>query len=421
MEVKALMKLKPNLEKFVQQFDPCIKTRQSRAHLRTYMAGQVSHLDRKSVEPMALAADVPVRTLEEFLSIHRWDEDRVATQMRQRIALKHSHPEAIGIIDGSGYPKKGGKTAGVSRQYCGQTGKIDNCVVAVHLGYAAGDFHCLVDSELYLPYEWIHDTPRCREAKMPEPIQFRTKLEIALDLLKRSIGDGLSLRWVLADEEFGRSSDFRQGVVALGVDYLVEVPRDTLGWTNGFLPRASVLENMRKRHRMTKGKKGARRVDQLWHRGGPPWECYRIKETEKGPLVWQARVSRFFPLEDQRPGKACWLIVAYQPRSGETKYFLCSVAEAIPRETLLRVAFKRWHVERIFQDGKGEIGLGHFEARLYPAIKRHFIISQLSFLFLAEETQRLRKKTGIEPLSGEGRCGGSIGAWVIESAEAWAA
>lgn len=421
MEVTALMKLKPNLEKFVQEFDPCIKTFQSRAHLRTYVAGQMSHLDRKSVEPIALAADVPVRTLEEFLSIHRWDEDRVAAQMRKRVALKHFHPEAVGIIDGSGYPKKGKKTAGVARQYCGQTGKIDNCVVAVHLGYAAEDFHCLLDSEVYIPEDWLNDPQRCREAKIPEALEFRTKLQIALALLKRSLNEGVKFAWLLADEEYGRSSDFRNDVSALGVNYLVEVPCDALGWTRYAKPRASRVATMRKRHRLTKGKQGARRVDELWHRGGPSWDNFRVKETEKGPEVWQVRMCRVVPLEKQRLGKECWLIVAYQPRSGETKYCLSSAPENTPRETLLRVAFKRWHIERIFQDGKGEIGLGHFEARLYPAIKRHFVISQLSFLFLAEETRRLRKKTGIEPLSGKESRGGSIRAWIIEAAEAWAA
>lgn len=416
MNLNALLELKPNLEQFAQRFDSCIKTRESQAHLRTYLGGQISPLDRKSVEPIALAADVPVRTLEEFLSIHRWDEDRVAQEMRKMIAQEHAHPEALGIIDGSGYPKKGKKTAGVSRQWCGQTGKVDNCVNLVHLGYAAADFHCLLASQLYLPESWAFDEERRKEARIFESMTFRTKPEIAVDLLGKAVADGIMMKWILADEEYGRSVTFRQGVVALGMDFLVEVPCDTLGWRKTFLPRPGVLKKMQKNHRLTQGKKGARRVDELWKRGGPAWESYRIKETEKGPEVWQARVSRFYPLENHEPGKDCRFIVAYQPRTGETKYFLSSAPEEIERETLLRVAFQRWHIERIFQDAKGEVGMGHFEARLYPAIKRHFIISALSFLFLARERQRLAKKTPLESVSGEESRGSTTGTWVITHA-----
>lgn len=318
-----------------------------------------------------------------------------------------------------GYPKKGNKTAGVGRQYCGQTGKIDNCVVAVHLGYADGDFHCLLDSELYLPEDWIDDRERRQEARIPEGATFRTKVQIALGMTRRALEDGVKLKWLLGDEEDGRSSDFRNGVRALGLHYLVEVPRNTLGWTQRLLPREATLNRRVRRQRpLTKGTKGARRVDELWHRGGPRRAYFRVKETEKGPLVWEARVCRFFPLEKhRRAGEACWLIVAHQPSSGETKYFLSDAPDDTPREPLLRIAFERRHVERVFQDGKGEIGLGHFEARLYPAIKRHFVLSQLSFLFLAGETQRLRKKTFIKPVSSEKSRRSATGAWFIERAK----
>lgn len=407
MEIKELRRLRRALNRFVAQFDDCIKTEPSRKHLRTYINGQLGPLKGKSVEPIALDAGVPPRTLQEFLSIHRWDDAAVARRLREIIQRDHADENAIGVIDETSFVKKGDKTAGVQRQHCGSTGKTDNCVVTVHLGYVAKKFHALIDSDLYLPKEsWWEDRDRCREARIPDDVQYRPKWRIALELLQRSLEDGVQLRWLTADEAYGRVREFRDTVSALGLNYVVEIPSNLTGWTQmpEIEPIGTVVESGRKLKmpRIAPGAKAARQVSKLWPRGGPSWQTYRIKDTEKGPVVWEVRDVRFYPNFDGIPGPEHRLLVAREVLTGEVKYFLSAASPTVPLSILLFVAFSRWHIERLFEDGKGEIGLDHFEVRNYRSLERHLLLSMLSLYFLCDQTDRLRKKKSVVvALSGE--------------------
>ena len=146
-----------------------------------YVRGQLSDLPRKSVEPIALAEGVAPRTLQEFLSLLDWDEPLMVDRTQHLVARDHASPHAVGVLDETACPKKGHKTPGVQRQYCGATGKVDNCVVSVHLGYAADDFHCLLDNELFLPRDWSNDRERCRPAGIPDTLVYRPKWQIGLE------------------------------------------------------------------------------------------------------------------------------------------------------------------------------------------------------------------------------------------------
>src|SRR4051794_40205541 len=185
MDADEIEALGPALDAFLAEFDDCFGRVEPRAHLRTYVAGQLSDLPRKSVEPIALAAGVPPRTLQQFLSAARWQQGMMRDRLQQIVVRDHAHPLAIGIFDETGYAKKGERTPGVKRQYCGATGKTDNCCVTVHLAYAtpdtsdasnaaaaaaaatpsdAGGFRALLDGELFLPEDWAADRDRCRAA-----------------------------------------------------------------------------------------------------------------------------------------------------------------------------------------------------------------------------------------------------------------
>jgi SRSO17 transposase len=403
IDVGELKGLRRNLSQFLKQFSRCIQTKQSRAHLRTYVAGQISSLPRKSVEPIALAAGVAPRTLQEFLGLHRWDHDAMRDQVQRVVIRDHADDNAIALIDETSFAKKGNKTAGIQRQLCGSTGKIDNCVVTVHLGYTAGDFHALIDGDLYLPQtSWGADRERCRQAGIPEEVVYRPKWQIALDLLARSIRNGVRFKYLTADEGYGRYEEFRAGVDALGLWYVVEVNRSQMGW-NRYphvldTPDYSGLGRPPNAPRLAADAAAARRVDGLWKRGGPSWIRFHIKNTDKGPLVWEARALRFFPQQNGMPGRECWLIIARNVFDGERKYFVSNAPSDTRVEVLLHVAFSRWHIERVFEDGKGEVGLDHFEVRRYLPIMRHLVLSMVSFLFLMEQTQRLQKKLLLEYL-----------------------
>ena len=405
MEISELKKTRRNLDKFVRKFADCIRDSRSRRHLKTYVAGQVGSLERKSVEPIALRAKVPPRTLQEFLSLHLWKGTRMRDRVQTHVIREHPDDNAIAVIDETGCPKKGDKTAGVQRQYCGATGKIDNCVVSVHLGYATDDFHTLLDSDLYLPEAWCADAERRRKAHIPDSVVYRPKWRIALDELEHAIKNGVHFRFLTADEEYGGTGAFRQGVADLGLCYVVEIPRSVTGWTR----RPHVPETPEywgtgrhpTRVRLAAAAKPARRVENLWQRGGPSWHTFHIKDTEKGPVVWEARATRFWTVEEGLPAAEGWLIVARNVLDGELKYFLSNAPADTPIELLLHVAFSRWHIEREFEDSKGEVGFDHFEVRGYPAVMHHFILSLVSLLFLAEERDRLGGgKKGVEPASG---------------------
>lgn len=372
MDLAQLASLRPELDRFARHFDACFQSCCSRGHLRTYVAGQMSNLARKSVEPIALQAGVAPRTLQEFLSFHRWDDEAMLDRLQARVASRHADPEAIGVVDETSLPKKGDKTPGVQRQHCGATGKTDNCVVTVHLGYVAGDFHALLDGDLFLPKSWHEDRGRCRAAGIPDEVVYRPKWRIALEQIESAVRRGVLLKWLCADEFYGRSYEFRLGVAEQGLTYVVEVPCNLQGWSAA-----------RKKERKP------RRLDRYAKSGAPAWELWRVKDTDKGPSVWKVRALRYRLAEENIPGDEQWLIVAHNVLTHETKYFLSNAAADAPLGTLLHVAFSRWHIERIFREAKNETGLDHYEGRCYVGLQRHLVLTSLSVLFLAEQKQRL--------------------------------
>jgi SRSO17 transposase len=415
MDIGELRRLRVELDAFAGQFDDCIKTRRSRDHFRTYMSGQLGPLERKSVEPIALEAGVPPRSLQEFLSIHRWDDTAAGRRLHELARRDHSDPNAIGVIDETSFAKKGDKTAGVQRQHCGATGKTDNCVVTVHLGCVSKEFHALLGGDVYLPEKtWMADRARCREAGIPAGVVYRPKWRIALDLLADGLGHGVWMPWLTADEDYGRASSFRDTVSQWGMTYVVEIPTCLSGWVR--LPKVEPVGTVTasgrtlSKPRVAPGQREASQVGKLWKHRGPSWARYRIKDTQKGPVVWEVRESRFYPNRDGVPGEEHRLIVARNVLTGEVKYFLSNAGWGVPLKTLLFVAFSRWHIERLFEDGKGEVGLDHFEVRNYRSLKRHLLLSALSLYFLCEQTNRLReKKLVVDAMSGQSDRGGPAG------------
>jgi SRSO17 transposase len=256
MDAAQIRDLGPLLNRYLSNFDDCFARRDTRGHLTTYVRGQLSDLPRKSVEPIALDTNTPPRTLQQFLSLADWDQRRLVDRLQGLVARDHASTHALGIIDETSCPKKGDKTPGVQRQYCGASGKIENCVVTVHLGYAADDFHCLLDNDLYLPESWANDRPRCREAGIPDEVVYRPKWRIALDLLERAVSNGVRLRWLTFDEGYGGKPEFLRELDRREQSYVAEVPVNFTGWTKP--PRL-----IPKRRRLRVNRKPSRVADLL--------------------------------------------------------------------------------------------------------------------------------------------------------------
>src|SRR2546425_3842639 len=172
MTTDEILSLAPALAEFLDEFADCFGRSESREHLGHYVRGQLSNLQRKSVEPIALFNNIAPRTLQEFLNTDVWDHPRARERLQQIVARDHEDPKAIGIIDDSGHPKSGKKTPGVQWQYCGRLGKTANCVVTVHLAFSSYDtrFRTMLDTELFLPESWSNDRDRCRQAGIPDDV-----------------------------------------------------------------------------------------------------------------------------------------------------------------------------------------------------------------------------------------------------------
>jgi len=405
MDAIQLRQLAPKLNRFLERFADCFTRKDTRAHLDTYVRGQLSDLPEKSVEPIAVDAGVAPRTLQEFLSQLKWNEDKMRDRLQEIVKTEHGGPHGIGIFDETSDPKKGDKTPGVQKQWCGRLGKTENCVVTVHLSYAEEDFHCLIDGDLFLPEAWAVDRPRCREAGIPDTVTYRPKWRIALELYDRAAANGIEFEWTTFDEGYGGKPEFLRELSARGQKYVGEVPRSFTGW----LKPPRVVTRAYRKHgrgrgratpRLASGSRKARRVDELLKDKvlrDQPWQRWRVKDGEKGPQVWECKHVRLYPKDaNGLPGEALHLVVARNVlEPAELKFFVSNAPAQTGVGAILKVAFSRWRVERCFEDHKGEIGLDQFEGRRYLGLKRHSIISAVSYLFLAQVRQDWRgEKSG---------------------------
>jgi len=172
MTLKQITGLGKQLALFLALFADCFGRRDARALLRVYVQGQLSDLHRKTAEAIALKAGTPPRTLQRFLESIKWNEEQLRDRCQHIVVSEHAHPEAIGCIDESGTTKSGKETVGVGRQYNGNRGKIDNCVVGVHLSYWVPGFQVLLDSQLYLPEDFANDSARRKKHTSPRRSSF---------------------------------------------------------------------------------------------------------------------------------------------------------------------------------------------------------------------------------------------------------
>jgi SRSO17 transposase len=409
MDADQIRRLRPELTKYLKRFDDCFDRRDTRAYLPVYVEGQLSNLSEKSCEPIALAAGVPPRNLQEFLAHYRWDEGRARRRLQKIVHEEHHGPHTIGVFDETSDVKQGDKTPGVQRQWCGTLGKTENCIVTVHLGYAQGDFHCLLDGDLFLPESWAADRARCREAGIPDEVQYRPKWQIALDLLDRARGQGLTFDWTTFDEGYGGKPEFLRQLDRRGQWFVAEVPTTFTGWITP--PRVTQRPFRRGRGRgrqtprLISGSQPALSVANML-RYSPalrdqPWGKYRVKDGEKGPQVWEVKHT-LITMKDERglPGLRLHLVIARNALDpSEIKFFVSNAPPETSVEVLLLVAFSRWRVERCFEDQKQEVGLDQWEGRRWLSLQRHLILTCISYLFLARTKEQLRgKKSGVDRL-----------------------
>jgi SRSO17 transposase len=354
-----------------------------------------------------MAAGCAVRTLQEFLRDHQWQHSQVRAQLQRDVAaelagLPDDGLGNVGLIDETSALKCGTKTPGVQRQYLGCVGKIDNGIVTVHLGICKGRYKTLLDAELFLPQDWAKDRERCVAAGIPPDMAYRPKTQIALEQLDRAKANQVQLDWLTFDEGYGKAPEFVCGLDERQLRFVGEVPKSlsclAIGGS-GQRPAAPV--------------KGQRAEDVV--RQSPAflkqaWVKIKLSRQTLGTQVWEVKAAPVWQMQDKQwSSRTYWLIWARNVATGEEKYFLSNAPADAKLQTLVQVAFCRWHVEHTFRVAKSELGFTHYEGRNYTGLMRHQTLCLLMLTFVAGHTERLR---------GE-KSGGDAGAGVqcIEPAE----
>lgn len=396
MNVEQIMSLGPQLALYLDDYADCFGRAEPRGHLYTYVRGQLLDLPRKSIEPIALANDVRPRTLQEFLGTDVWDEEQMRDRLQQIVARDHLQHDSIGIVDDSGHAKCGSHTACVSRQYSGRSGKVDNCVVTVNFSLTSFDtrFRVMLDSVPFLPECWDADQERRRRAHIPDDVRYRPKYDIALEELDRARGNGVFLSWLLGDCWYGQKPKFLAGLHRRQQRFVMEIPCNFRCWS--YDPNSAARELPAKEVRNL-ARYSKHMMQQAWTR-------VYLKDTEKGPLVWEAKAMPVWVALEGEVVGPWWLVWARDATDpSQEKFFLSNASAGVPFEMILHVGFARWPIERCLEDEKSELGMSHFEVRKYPSICRHLIMTMVSHLFLSRETNRLRgEKWGNHDLSGAG-------------------
>lgn len=352
-----------DLESFFSQWDDLFARQESRDQMRAYIRGLLSPSARKTTWQLAEVMGLSIPDgLQRLLYRTVWDADEMCRRLRHQIVAFLGVEGGVFIIDESGFVKKGDKSAGVARQYCGRVGKVDNCQVGVFLGYATPQGHGLLDRELYIPEVWFADRVRCRAAHIPEDRVFQTKPQLALQMLKRSWEEGLSSQWVVADSTYGNSPEFRQAIQAQGRFYVVSITKNK---------------------RMTILAQGKTLTGEDFLKQVLPsqWTSLATRAGEKG-LNW----SDWQRYRIQLPGDPIgeqWLLMR-RHSSSQVDFFLSNAPLETDLETLVGVATSRHHIEEALQEAKGQVGLADYEVRFWHCWYRHITLALLAYALLLQ-------------------------------------
>ncbi len=393
------------LRGFHEQFADCFHRSESREHFFKYMAGQFSQLERKSIEPIALAIEGGnVRAMQRFVSVAPWDDGKITFKYRSYVNEDLGSEDGALIFDESGFLKKGHDSVGVARQYCGTAGKVDNCQVGVFAAYASERGYALVDKRLFIPEQWFSEEYRERRQKcnLPEDTVFMTKPQLATEMLKEiSSEKTLPFKYVLADSVYGMSPEFIEAVDDLpGTTYLVSVRknihcwlkmpmiiRKQYRWSGKIRTKTFLADNKSKPITIDELTKNIN--DYFWYRR-------QVSEGAKGPIVYEFTRRQVILAAEGLPQKTVWLLIRRTiGDEPEYSYFISNAASSTRLKTLVWLSGMRWAIEQCFEETKGELGMDHYEVRKFKGWHHHMLTCMLAHFFLWHLKIRMGKKSAI--------------------------
>jgi SRSO17 transposase len=407
MDAKQLRGLKPEMDLFLERYAQCFGREEAQAHARQYVQGLLVKGERRNAENIAEAIEGGVvRNLQKFVGQGRWQDDTVLEEMQHHAVTELGDPDGVINVDETGFPKKGTKSVGVKRQYAGCLGRVDNCQIGVFASYMTPAGHVLLDRRLFLPEEWANDPERRQEAGVPAEVVFRTKPELALEMIRSADERGVPFRWVGGDSLYGDSPVFVQGVRELDKWYVLDVSSTMHVWLSEpeVIPAGTKGKRGRPRTRATVKTKPIPVGEVLASLPQVVWQRMVVAEGSQGPRTYEyAEVTVWFSEEGIPSGPERLLIRRTLSQKAEIKYHRTNTPAAIPLRKVAEVAGTRWSVEEDFQTGKGDCGLDEYETRGWVGWHHHTALAMLALWLLVLQKRRLGEKRAADDGAGSSR------------------
>ena len=357
------------------------------------MVGQLSHLERKSIEPIAVNVNgiASVRSMQRAVSDAVWDEEKIICKHQEMVSKEMGDQNGVLTFDESGFTKKGEFSAGVSRQYNGEIGKVDNCQTGVFSGYASPKGYTLIDKRLFLPEKWFESeyNEKRTKCKIHDDITFKTKPELAAEMYRKIVKrDAIPFKYVVADSIYGNSSEFIDAIESdIGKIYMVSMPHDTLFWERfpstkehsykykGEIRSKRILADNEKRP-LSFNNFAKKLHDCYWYKR-------TVSEGTKGPIEYEFTKRNITLAKEGIPYKNVWLIIKRTiGNNPEYSYYISNAPVSTRLNTFVWLSGIRWSVEQCFQECKSGLGMGHYEVRKYTGWNHHMLTCILAHFFM---------------------------------------
>ena len=369
----------------IARFVDYLGRKEHRVHFVTMLKGLLSDLERKSIEPIALAfgGKGTVRNTAFFMSSSKWDDEGMHAEYCNEASELLAHEDGMQTLDGTDFPKKGDNSVGVARQHCGRLGKIDNCQASVMSGYVSPHGYALVDYELYMPKSWFnadHIMLR-KKCRVPSSLEFKTKNAIATAMVQKTSDSGLfPAKYVGVDSAFGCDSNFLDSLPSDKI-YFADVRSNQRVFVRR--PESWLPPYCGKGRKPTKEELEfkSQTVKEIAGSDDAPWNDVVLGIGAKGPIITKDKYLRVVEVRDGKPGKDVWLYIRLLA-DGSLKYALCNESADATAEDLRKPALMRWSIEQCFRECKEYLGMDHYESRSWDGWRRHMLLCLIAHLFI---------------------------------------
>jgi SRSO17 transposase len=398
MQLQELDRWADEFEAFHERFANLFHRQEPREQALKYLRTLLSPVERKNGWQMAEASgDKTPDATQRLLYQAKWDVEAARDRLQQYVVEVFGDEGGIGVVDETGFIKKGDKSVGVQRQYSGTAGKRENCQIGTFLSYASRHGHVFLDRRLYLPESWSTAPERRAQAKVPEHVVFETKPQQAANMLQHAWEMGVPMRWVTGDEVYGDSPHLRDAIAENGRWYVLAVRTNITVWLERpevVVPEWSGTGRKPIRERITVAPMPISAVVASWPES--QWQRLEVAEGEKGPRVYDWGCQRIVENQDQLPGRDGWLLARRSVSDPtDVAFYLSNAPVETDLLTLTQVASTRYTVEQCIEEAKGETGLDHYEVRYWHSWYRHITLSMMAHAWLASIRSKHGREKGI--------------------------